>query len=145
MTIANIIQGVVNALYEGFSGITIYTESVMQDLQTPCVLVRCLEPSQARDLDIRYIKSCPLAVQYISEHNTNEECNAASEVMFEALEDITVNDRILHGRDLQATTSDGVVTFTVRYDVFLMKTVETDEMETCDVDMVLHGGEQYGS
>lgn len=122
MTIAQVTQGIVDALYTGLSGIKIYTESVNQSLDTPCVLVKCLNPSHSRNLGRRYIKSLQYSVQYFpNTENVYSECNSACESMFEVLEDITVDNRIIHGYDMGGEVVDGVLTFTVNYDVFLLR------------------------
>lgn len=137
MTIEQVTQGVVNALYVGLSNTKIYIESVKQDLDTPCVLVKCLNPSQGRELGRRYLKSLQYAVQYFpNTDNINSECNAVCDSLFGALEEIEVDGRVIHGLNMSGSVTDEVLTFTVTYDVFIIKEeIAEDDMASLNVDV----------
>lgn len=123
MTIEQVKQGIIDALFANMGASRkFHTENVNQDLDRPCLLVRCLNPSQAVDLGDRHSKSMLFAVQFFptSDDTAQVECNNACDMMFDALENITADGQILHARDMSGQTSDGVLTFTVSYDLFFL-------------------------
>lgn len=137
MTIDNVIQGVVDAVNSAFGSITIYTESVKQDLATPAAIIRCLSSSQGRDLGRRFKKSVPVVVQYIPANtdDVNLELNAASDALHAALVDIEVSGRIFHGHDLSGVIANDVLTYEATYDGFLLDEQTETDMATVAIDI----------
>lgn len=131
MTIREITDGILAGLYEEFGdGYTLYDQTVEQDLREPAFFVQCLTSSRELKLSRVYDKSVSFAVQYFPKVQNNViECAAVSERLYDALEDITVNGRIIHAQNMESTFSDGIVTFTATYTATILKEEATDTMD----------------
>ena len=123
MTIKNSIDAIAEALFQEFgSGYEIYTEKVEQGLTEPCFLIRCLKPTKNIFLGRCYKRTNQFSIQYIpSTENAIEECNNVLERLFECLENVILQGKPVHGTELQGEITDGVLTFTVNYDGFVIK------------------------
>lgn len=143
MTIQTLIDSIAEALFQEFgSDYEIYTEKVEQGLKEPCFLIRCLNPTNNKYLGRRYKRTNQFSIQFFpsSEIEAYVECVSVLERLFECLEDITVMDAPLHGTNLTGEVVDGVLTFTVNYDLFTLKeTTHADGMESVIVDTAMKG------
>lgn len=135
MTIQNLINAIAEALFQEFgSDYEIYTESVEQGLSEPCFLVRCLNPTRNLFLGQCYKRTNQFSVQYIpSTANANEECFAVLERLFECLEKVILYDKPIHGTELHGEITDGILTFTVNYDGFVLATEQKYNMEDLEI------------
>lgn len=143
MTIENVIQGIIDAIHERFTTKKIYTEPVSQMLETSSFFVKCLNPAQNIDYWKRYKKNHQFSVQYIpaeADLYSYAECNAIADELFDCLANISVSNKVLHGSNLQSQITDGVLTFTVDYNIFVMKGV-TPEISMEDVDITMNSKE----
>ena len=143
MNIQNIIDAIAEALFQEFgSDYEIYAEKIEQGLKEPCFLIRCLNPTNNKYLGRRYKRTNQFSIQYFpsSETEAYTECVSVLERLFDCLEDVTVMDKPIHGVDLMGEVVDGVLTFTVNYDLFTLKTTTiADGMETVTVDTLMKG------
>lgn len=135
MTIQNLINAIAEALFQEFgSDYEIYTESVEQGLSEPCFLIRCLNPTRNLFLGQCYKRTNQFSVQYIpSTANANEECTAVLERLFECLENVILYDKPIHGTELHGEITDGILTFTVNYDGFVLATEQKYNMEDLEI------------
>lgn len=135
MTIQEIIKAIAEALFNEFgASYDIYTEKVEQNLQEPCFLIRTLEIEKNVDLGIRYKKINSLVIQYIPESEKKyNECLLVMERLFDCLKDVVVSGKVVHGLDLQSSITDGILTFTVNYDGFILDIPIETNMETVEV------------
>lgn len=135
MTIQNLINAIAEALFQEFgSDYEIYTESVEQGLSEPCFLVRCLNPTRNLFLGQCYKRTNQFSVQYIpSTASANEECTAVLERLFECLENVILYDKPIHGTELHGEITDGILTFTVNYDGFVLATEQKYNMEDLEI------------
>ena len=135
MTIQNLIDAIAEALFQEFgSGYTIYTEKVEQGLEDDCFLVRCLNPTKNQHLGRCYKRTNQFSVQYIpSFENANEKCISVMERLFECLEDVILHGKPIHGMDLHGEITDGILTFIVNYDGFVLKEEEQNSMEDLEI------------
>ena len=135
MTIKNLIDAIAEALFQEFgSDYEIYTEKVEQGLTEPCFLIRCLNPTKNLFLGRCYKRTNQFSVQYIpSTQEAHEECNNVMERLFECLEFVMLSGKPLHGRELQGQVTDGILTFTVNYDGFVLKEKEQHIMEDLEI------------
>jgi len=139
--IDDILQGIVNALFSAFgASYKIYTERVEQGLQEPCFFVQCLNPAFNLDLGRRYKSTQQFCIQYFPQvQNSKSECISIMQTLFDCLENITVNQKVLHSTNLNAQFTDGIVNCFVNYDVFLLKTATTEvAMQTVSVETEGH-------
>lgn len=135
MTIQILTDAIAEALFQEFgSDYEIYTEKVEQGLNEPCFLIRCLNPTKNRFLGRCYKRTNQFSVQYIpSTADANEECASVLERLFECLEDVVVSARLVHGTELNGEITDGILTFTVNYDGFVLKRELIPNMEDLEI------------
>ena len=135
MTIKELIDAIAEALFQEFgSGHEIYTEKVEQDLSESCFMIRCLNPTKNRHLGRCYKRTNQFAIQYIpSSAEAHEECQSVLERLFECLEDVILSGRLVHGTELHGEITDGILTFTVNYDGFVLKAEEQNLMEDFEI------------
>ena len=135
MTIKELIDAIAEALFQEFgSGYELHTEKVEQGLVEPCFLIRCLNPTKNLYLGRCYKRTNQFSVQYIpSTAEANEECASVLERLFECLEDVIVSGKPIHGTELNGEITDGILTFTVNYDGFVLQTEEEYIMEDLEI------------
>lgn len=135
MTIQNLINAIAEALFQEFGeGYEIYTESIEQGLTEPCFLVRCLNPTRNRFLGQCYKRTNLFSIQYIpSTADANEECTAVLERLFVCLEDVNLHGKPIHGTELHGEITDGILTFTVNYDGFVLSIEQKYNMEDLEI------------
>ena len=135
MTIKELIDAIAEALFQEFgSDYEIYTENVEQGLTEPCFLIRCLNPTKNVFLGRCYKRTNQFAIQYIpSTTEPIEECNNVMERLFECLENVILSDKPIHGTDLNGEITDGILTFKVNYNGFVLKDEAVYNMEDLDI------------
>ena len=135
MTIKNLTDAIAEALFQEFgSDYEIYTEAVEQGLTEPCFLIRCLNPTKNRHLGQRYRRTNQFSIQYIpSTAEPNDECSSVLERLFECLDSVKLSGKPVHGTDLQGNITDGILTFTVNYDGFVLKEEEQTFMNDFEI------------
>ena len=121
--INKLLDAIAEALFQAYgSSHEIYTEKVEQGLVEPCFLIRCLDPTMNRDLDRRFKRTTLFSVQYFPATDAKvAECTGVLETLFDILTDLPVSGSVVHGVDLNGQITDDVLTFTVRYDLFVLK------------------------
>ena len=135
MTIQNLINAIAEALFQEFgSGYEIYTEKVEQGLNEPCFLIRCLNPTKNIFLGRCYKRTNQFGIQYIpSTEDANEECASVLERLFECLENVILHGKPVHGAELHGEITDGILTFMVNYDGFVLKDEQQHIMEELEI------------
>jgi hypothetical protein len=130
--IQSIIDGVVAALLDAFPDVTVYDEQVKQGLKEPCFIVQIVNPTNEQFLGNRYFRTNLFSVQYIPKSTTDAkaECNRVTDVLFQALEYITVGGDLQRGEKMRGEYFDGVLTFFVNFNMFVKIEPELDPMET---------------
>jgi hypothetical protein len=135
MTIQEIINAIAEALFQEFgSEYEIYTEKVEQGLTEPCFLIRCLNPTKNLFLGRCYKRTNQFSIQYIpSTQEANEECASVLERLFECLADVILSEKPIHGTELHGEITDGILTFMVNYDGFVLKEEQEYIMEDLEI------------
>lgn len=135
MTVKHLIDAIAEALFQEFgSNYEIYTEKVEQGLTEPCFLIRCLNPTKNVYLYRCYRRTNQFSIQYFpSTTEAIDECHSVLERLFECLEDVMLFGMPIHGMNLNGEITDGILTFTVNYDGFVLKTEEEYIMEDLDI------------
>lgn len=135
MTVKELIDGIAEALFQEFgSGYEIHIEKVEQGLEEPCFLIRCLNPTKNVDLGQRYKRTNQFSVQYIpSGADAIEECILVLERLFDCLENVILHGKPVHGTELHGEITNGILTFTVNYDGFVLRTEEQTDMEDLEI------------
>lgn len=113
----------------------VYTEEVKQGFKSPCFIVRLLNPTSEQFLGNCYYRTNLLSVQYVpwSKSEGREECCKVNEGLFRALEYITVAGDLQRGTHMSAEYFDGMLSFTVNFNMFIDILPEVDPMEELTV------------
>jgi hypothetical protein len=133
------IEGISKALYEAFGAdYTIYIDNVEQDLNTPCFLIKSLNPSQEQRLTNRYERFQPFDIHYFPDAaDYTDECMEVTEKLFDVLEYITVGGDLVRGTSMNAEVPDGVLHFFVDFNMFVIKQQERINMNNIQSDVSL--------
>ena len=119
--IQKIIDGIVAALLDVFPGVIVYTEQVKQGLKQPCFIIRDLTATSEQFFGNWYFRTNLFSVQYIPESVTDAkaECYRVNDMLFAALEYITVDGDLQRGTNMRGEYQDGVLTFLVNFNMFV--------------------------
>jgi hypothetical protein len=136
MTIQLLIDGIIAALDAEFPDTDVYQEQVKQGLDEPCFLVRNISASNEPVVGSRYRRMGLFSVQYMAESETGAkaECYAVCDKLYQILEYISCGGDLVRGTGMSGETLDGVLTFTVSYNVFVWAEPEYDPMETLEIN-----------
>lgn len=129
--ISKIIKGISRALYDEFGEeYNIYTEDVEQDLEEPCFFIQCINPKISRFRGNRYYRENQFAIQYFSKSKDYRyECFKVIDRMYMALEFINIDGAPALGKGINSNIFDGVLTFTINYDMFVYVEDDIEKME----------------
>lgn len=125
--INKIIDGICEALFQEFGeGYKIYTEEIKQGLKEPCFSVVLLAPGTSQFLGKRYYKTNPFCIHYFPKSQTEmkAEIYDVIERLNNCLEYITVDGDLTRGTEMNGEIIDGVLSFFVNYDMFVIKKQE---------------------
>lgn len=118
-------------------GYTFYQESVEQGLSEPCFFIQSIKAACNLFHDRRYYCENKLCIQYfpLSELEPKAECETVAFKLYEVMEWLTFHDdgTQVMGKELHHEIEDGVLSFFVDYDFFLLKVPEQTNMETLKV------------
>jgi hypothetical protein len=132
----DIVSGISTKLHGAFGdGYKIYIEEVKQGLTEPCFSISCVNPTNTQVLGNRFFRTNLFSVQYFPKSKTNAkaECLDIQDELFLALEYITVTGDLVRGTNMNGQVIDGVLVFTVNYDLYVRKETDLDPMETLTV------------
>lgn len=129
--INKIIKGISQALYNEFGEeYEIYTEDVVQDLKEPCFFIQCINPKISRFRGNRYYRENQFTIQYFPKSKDyRKECFEVIDRMYTALEFIEVDSAPVLGKGIDTNIYDGVLTFIINYDMFVIVENDVDKME----------------
>lgn len=123
----------------------IHKEEIKQGLQEPCFFVQIINTSQEQQLLNRYHRLNQFMIQYFPESKDAyaAECAAVSERLLWALEYITCigDTKPIRGTGMQSEIVDGVLNFSVNYNLPIRKLVEVPIMGTLKSDVTMKEGE----
>lgn len=135
----DIMDAVTRRLDELFGeGHTIYTDAVEQDLKEPCFFVQFLEPSEKPMIGQRYFRQADMCVQYFHSDTPqpSRELNQVADILMNGMEYITLaSGDLLRGTGRSHRVEDGVLSFFVSYNMFVVKKQAKEEpMETIKIE-----------
>lgn len=122
-----IIKGISKALSAEFgSTYTVYAEKVKQGAQKPCFFIKCESTAEIPFPMGRYFRENVFSVSYYpkSEQDEKRDCVRTAERLFGCLEYITVSGDATRGSKMSCQIEDGVLKFTLHYDMFVYKPKE---------------------
>lgn len=125
-----ILYAVTNRLNELYPEYPIYTDGVGQGIEEPCFFVNLLEPSRKPMLGGRSFQQNGFCIQYFPEDlpQRSEKLNAVADCLMDEMEFITLQDGSqLRGSGCSYRVTDGVLSFFVNYNLFLVRKAEKEE------------------
>lgn len=137
----DIIDGVVAALIHAFPGHEVYTEHVEQGINPPCFSVSPVEFTSIPYLGTRALRTASININYYpSGEEPKQECLKMGDALITALEYITVGGDIVRGSNMSYRTVDGVLVFTLDYNVFVRRPIEGDTIDSYTMKKTARGG-----
>lgn len=129
--INDVINGITDAIYKEFGDeYEIYKEKILQGMQKPCFLVRCITPKKEVFLGERHQESYRCAIHYFPHTKKPlEEINDVTEQLIECLGGIYITGDFVLGMDMEAVEEDHVLHFYVSYRFFTYTKREDTMME----------------
>lgn len=121
--IQEIINGISRAIWEEFGDeYTIYSEEVKQGLKEPCFIISYVRTGHIPEMQRKYTQRNLFWVQYIPRDSgqARAECYSAAERLERCLEYITVEGGLVRGVAVNYEVNDGVLTFSVTYNMRLI-------------------------
>ena len=125
--IHDITEGISQKLYEIFGDkYERHTQQVRQGLHAPCFHIFCVSPTHSPLLGTRTIRGHLFSIEYFPESETEAitECYAIQDRLFLGLEYITVNGKLVRGTKRSGRIVDGVLVFTVNFDLIVRSVPE---------------------
>lgn len=123
----------------------IHKEEIKQGLQEPCFFVQCINAAQEQGLKDRYHRENQFMIQYFpkSRSSYQAECANVSERLLWALEYITCigDEKPIRGTGMHSEVVDGVLNFSVNYNLPIRKIVEIPNMEQMRSDVNMKEGD----
>ncbi len=118
-----------------------YTEEVRQGLKEPCFFISCVNPTHTLFRGNRYRRENQFCIQYFPKTScqSQEECNAVAERLFQCLEVISVDGHRIRGTKMEYETVDEILNFFVNYDVFVQKQQDFISMDEFSEQIGLKG------
>lgn len=139
-----LVKGIARALYEGFGDeYTIYKESPPQNFSEPCFLIMHVRGTNDMKSPTRYFRHHLIDVHYFpkDELHQKSEIRSVADRLFLSLEYINVLDNLCRGTKMSYEIIDGVLHFSVHYDMFLVKpSVDGSEMKTLESTLEVNNG-----
>ena len=131
----DILNAVTKRLNELFGeNYTIYTDKAGQEFQKPCFFVRISETSERPMIGRRYFRRTGIAIQYFSIEKSSREENQVLDILMEGMESVALeNGRQLSGTNRKSGAEEGILTFYVNYEQFIVKEKEEAPMEELEM------------
>ena len=109
----------------------VYTERIEQGMEGPCFFILPLSPAYNRYRGQRYYSENSILIQFIPEgRNRNKDCGDIAVRLFHCLELIELDDCFVRGMDMAYEIVEGVLQFTIHYNLFLYNKNDNEAMET---------------
>lgn len=98
-----------------------------QGRNTPYFYITVVNPSQEPKLGNQYLRIQPFEIQYFSKsENYTKECIEIAEKLFEILEYIQMDGRLIQGSGMNFKLEDGILYFYVNYNMIIVKDNKED-------------------
>ena len=136
----DIVDGVVATLRDAFPGHEIYTEQVTQGLKPPCFSICPVELANVPFLGTRALWTALFNINYYpSGDEPKQECLGVGNALTLALEYITVGGDVVRGTNMTFRIVDGVLVFTLNYNVFVRRLIEASTMDNYIINEAVGG------
>jgi len=143
------INEIINGIYEKLNntfghGYEIYAEKIMQGFKEPCFFISVLNPTSTQIRGNKYYRSNLVCIQYFSSSNEpKSECYQVQEDLYLALQYIAIDGKLQRGIGMHGEYNDGVLSFFVNYNMFIVMSEEQEKMETLELQKLKMKGMVY--
>lgn len=130
--INTLIEGIACKLNEGFPDVTIYSEEVPQNFNTPAFYIKCLTHSDSLLLAGNKRKITSFDIMYFpseEEHNKQEEMNRVLCLLVENMRFIEAGGYKIKAYDTSSEKVDNVLHYFTSYNFINLKSKEDVKME----------------
>ena len=134
----DIITGVSEKLKEAFGdGYGIHTENESHDYKEPYFYVACVTSVDKPMLGARHTRTHSFSVKYAPKSKTGPqaECNDISDDLYTTLQYITVGGVLTRGTNMNCRFDEGMLEFSVDYDVIVQEVDDSEMMEEMSLTM----------
>lgn len=110
------------------TGYRYYVENVEQGLTKPAFHVSFLETFSRSRGTVLYDRTFPVVVHFFTDQkeNTITECYKMAEILSELLELITIEGKLVRGRDISWNITDDVLQFFITYEFATQKITDVE-------------------
>lgn len=138
--INSIIDGISIALNAEFGdAYKIYTENVEQGLKEPCFSIVCVSPNNRQFMGKKYFRQNKFCVHFFpSSDEKVAECMDVLDRLYDCLEIIKVDGEETLGTKMNGEMDNGVLSFLINYDMFVVKEDDKTRMGTLDIHQTTH-------
>lgn len=104
-------------------GYKVYVDSIKQDLENPCFLIKAVATSQEQEVDRFYKRQQKFDVLYFPQdmENTTREIKRVIDELLLGLEYIKMGNDTIRGSKMHCEVVDGILHFFVNYDIRVEK------------------------
>ena len=118
-------DGITKALYDAFK-VPVYVEEKENKTKFPCFIVRVADSNHDLHVSKLYDRKLDYSVKYFLNAESipvdyRKDLLQIGEQLYDVLEYVKVGDRITRGEDMSYRESDGVLHFSVTYEMLLHK------------------------
>ena len=132
--IENVIDAIVIALKREYPTMDVFTENIVQGLETPCFLVLSINPKNDRFLNNRYKQKHLIDVHYFPRGGRNEINTVFSNLFFTLEEVADLDGNTFRGSEMRTETVENVGHLLVQYNFFVdMFETREDPMEEISI------------
>ncbi len=129
--INDIISAISKSIYSHFgSDYEIYKESLEQGLIEPCFWILCINNTTEKLLNTRKLNINSFCIHYFPKSKKQEECFNVLTTLTDILEYLNLEDTLIEGTNIRSEIVEGVLYFFINYDIFTLKTTETESAMT---------------
>ncbi|EHQ92097.1 hypothetical protein DesyoDRAFT_5165 [Desulfosporosinus youngiae DSM 17734] len=126
ITVNLIRDSIISVLDQNFPDISIYEEELAEDFEEPCFFVKLLSASQEQLLGQRYQRFHFFDLHYYGGSNGN--LHDMAEQLYDKMELISVDGRLVRGTGMRHEIVDGVLHFFVAYNFYVLRRAESDRL-----------------
>lgn len=113
----------------------IYKESIEQGLEEPCFFVKTISPTSSNTIKYRRQRELDFMIQYFpSTDNVNYECNEAVDRLIDCLNDVTVDNCLIHMNIINSKVVDKVLNHQIRCKIFEINPTTEEMIETYNIN-----------
>lgn len=141
--IKSILEAVADSLYSEFGDrYKIYSDPLPQGTEEPCFYVLLLNSTVKRVMDKRYYMTNQVCIQYLPFDKINPKTEFAEVIqrLMTTVDDITVDNKPIHGSSIHTESTDEVLNFFINYNLSVYRERNTaNTMTNIEITQAIRG------